>query len=302
MRPGKRLKRGATLYFLRALSLIVNNVPRRFGLFFGAMTGLILWRLLPRDRHRISRHLKMVYDDRLTNSECKNIGRSFFIKSGKNLIDLLRCPKHYHSELEPLIEVEGLEHFERAYKRGKGVIGFGGHIGNFELMAIYFAQIGYKAAAIGREMYDPKLDALLVSMRQANGVTNFRTTDSPRGIFKWLKDGNVLGVLIDIDSMRIRSEFVPVFGRPALTPVGQTILGLKTGAAFIPIACVRTENDCYKIIIKPEITVVPSGDFDRDVIAVTAACSLALEPIIDQYRDQWIWLKNRWGTQLPENT
>ena len=244
----------------------------------------------------------MVYDDRLSSSECKNIGRSFFVKSGKNLIDLLRCPKHYHSELEPLIEVEGLEHFERAYKRGKGVIGFGGHIGNFELMAIYFAQIGYKAAAIGREMYDPKLDELLVSMRQANGVTNFRTTDSPRGIFKWLKDGNVLGVLIDIDSMRIRSEFVPVFGRPALTPVGQTILGLKTGASFIPVACVRTENDCYKIIIKPEITVAPSGDFDRDVIAVTAACSLALEPIIDQYRDQWIWLKNRWGTQLPENT
>ncbi|MDH4035719.1 MAG: hypothetical protein OEV80_18150, partial [candidate division Zixibacteria bacterium] len=62
MRLGKRLKRGATLYFVRALSLVVNYLPRRLAVFFGAMTGLIVWRLLPRDRHRISRHLKMVYD------------------------------------------------------------------------------------------------------------------------------------------------------------------------------------------------------------------------------------------------
>lgn len=302
MRLGKRLKRGATLYFVRALSLIVNLLSRRLALFFGAMTGLIVWCLLPRDRHRISRHLKLVYGDRLTDSERKNVGRSFFVKSGKNLVDLLRCPRHYHTEIAPLIELEGLEHFDRAYNRGKGVIGISGHIGNFEMLAIVFAQFGYKAAAIGREMYDPKLDELLVARRRANGVTNFATTDSPRGILKWLKDGGVIGVLIDIDSIRIRSEFVPVFGRPALTPVGQTIIGLKTGAAFVPAVCVRTENDGYKIIVKPEIPVEPSGDFDHDVIAVTAACSRALEPIIDQYRDQWIWLKNRWLTQPPEKT
>lgn len=302
MRPGKRLKRGATLYFVRALDLIVNHLPRRFALFLGAMTGLIIWRSLPRDRHRISRHLKMVYGESLTDSERKNIGRGFFVKSGKNLIDLLRCPRHYHTEIAPLIEVEGIEHFDHAYNRGKGVIGIGAHIGNFEMQAIFFAQSGYKAAAIGREMYDPKLDELLVARRRANGVINFVTTDSPRSIFKWLKNGGVVGVLIDIDSIRIRSEFVPFFGRPALTPVGQTIMGLKTGAAFVPVACVRTENDGYKIVVKPEIAVHPSGDFDRDVIAVTAACSRALEPIIDQYRDQWIWLKNRWLTQPPEKT
>ncbi|MDH4035565.1 MAG: lysophospholipid acyltransferase family protein, partial [candidate division Zixibacteria bacterium] len=244
----------------------------------------------------------MVYDDRLTDSECRSIGRGFFVKSGKNLVDLLRCPKHYHTEIAPLIDVEGLDHFDRAYKRGHGVIGVTGHIGHFELLAIYFAQIGYKASAIGREMYDPKLDELLEARRRANGVTIFATTDSPRGILKWLRDGGVLGVLMDVDSIRVRSEFVPFFGRPALTPVGQTIVGLKTGAAFVPVACVRTENNRYKIVVKPEIPVAPSGDFDRDVITVTAACNRALEPIIDQYRDQWIWLKNRWLTQPSEKT
>ncbi len=296
MRLGKQLKHGATYLMIRALTGLFNYLPRRLALFLGAVAGLTTWRLLPKDRHRIARHLSLVYGDDLSAEELTSIGCRFFINSGKNVVDVLRCRKHYHSEIAPLISVEGLEHFDKAYQRGNGVIGVTGHIGNFELLAVYFASLGYHTAAIGREMYDRRLDELLVAQRQALGVTNIATTASPLRFVRWLKEGGALGVLMDIDSISVRSEFVPVFGRPALTPVGQTILGLKAGAAFIVGACVRTEDNRYRIVIRPEIKIEPSGDFDRDVIAVTAACNRELDQIIAQYPDQWIWLKNRWLT------
>jgi KDO2-lipid IV(A) lauroyltransferase len=300
MRLGKRLKRGATYLFARALAGLLDRLPRRSALFIGAAAGLAAWSTLPKDRHRITRHLSLVYGDRLTREEQRAIGRRFFVNSGKNLADVLRCRRHYDNEIKPLITVEGLEHFDRAYKRGRGVLGITGHIGNFELLAVYFASLGYNAAAIGREMYDRRLDEMLVAQREALGVTNIATTDSPRRIIAWLKQGGVLGVLIDIDSIRVRSEFVPVFGRPALTPIGQSIIGLKTGAAFVPVACVRTEDNRYHVIVRPEIKIEPSSDFDRDVKRVTAACSRALEGIIERYPDQWIWMKNRWLTPPPK--
>ena len=296
MRLSKRLKHSATYFLVRALTGLFNRLPRRLALFLGAMAGLTAWRLLPRDRHRIARHLTLVCGDDLTAEELTSVGCRFFINSGKNVVDLLRCTKHYHSEIAPFISIKGLEHFDEAYKRGNGVIAISGHIGNFELLGVYFTSLGYRAAAIGREMYDRRLDELLVAQRQALGVTNIATTASPLRFMRWLKEGGVLGVLMDFDSISIRSEFVPVFGRPALTPVGQTILGLKTGAAFVPMACVRTEDNRYHIIVRPEIKINPSGDFDRDVIAVTTACSKELERIIIQYPDQWSWLKNRWLT------
>jgi len=302
MKLSKRLKRGATYLFARALADLLDRVPRRLALFFGAAAGLGAWGMLPRDRYRISRHLSLVYGDRLSHEERAAIGRSFFINSGKNLADLLRCRKHYHREIKPLISAEGLQYFDRAYQRGRGVVGVTGHIGNFELLAVYFASLGYKAAAVGREMYDRRLDELLVAQREALGVTNIATTDSPRLIIGWLKEGGVLGVLIDIDSIRVRSEFVTVFGRPALTPIGQTIIGLKTDAAFVPVACVRTDDNRYHVIVRPEIKIEPSGDFDHDVKQVTAACSRELEGIIERYPDQWIWLKNRWLTPPPKET
>jgi len=302
MRLSKRLKRGAIYLFARALFGVIDRLPRQLALFVGASAGLAAWGLSRRDRYRISRHLTLVYGDQMPPRQKVAIGRSFFVKSGKNAADMLRCRRRYESEIKPLITAEGLEHFEAAHRRGRGVFGVTGHIGNFELLAVYFASLGYTTAAIGREIYDRRLDELLVAQRAALGVTNIVTTDSPRRILKWLKDGNVIGVLIDFDSISVRSDFVPVFGRPALTPVGQTIIGLKAGAAFVPMACVRTAADRYRVIVRPEVRIEPSGDFDEDVRAVTLACSRELEQIIRQYPDQWIWLKNRWLTPPPKKT
>ena len=190
-----------------------------------------------------------------------------------------------------------MEYFDAAYRRGKGVIGVTGHIGNFELLAAYVQGLGHEVAVIGRELYHPGLNRLLVENREAVGLTNITTTESPKRALEWLRKGRVLGVLIDTDSSRVRGMFVPMFGRWSNTPVGQTVLGLRAGAAFLPIACLRTENNRYRVIIRPPVEVERSGDFEADVYNVTLKCTRALEKIIGDHRDQWIWLHNRWRTQ-----
>ena len=259
--------------------------------------GLAAWKLFPRDRFRIVRHLNLVYKDNLSLKEKNTISRNFFINSGKNLADVIRFKKHYRDEIKPKMTSEGLEYFDRAYKEGKGVFGVTGHIGNFELLAVFLAELGYDIAVIGREMYDNRIDKLLVENREAMNLTNISTTDSPRKLLGWLKDGKAVGVLIDTDSFRVRGMFIPAFGRLSNTPVGQTIIGLKTGAAFLPMACVRTADNNYKIIIKPPVEYI-EGDISEDqVYQVTLKCTRALEEIIHQYPDQWIWLHNRWRTK-----
>jgi len=267
-------------------------------IFMGAVFGFAAYLILKKDRLKAHNNLSMVYGENLSVSERKIIIRNLFINFGKNIAEIVRFEKFYHSQIRPLVDVEGLEHFDKVYRRGKGVIGITGHIGNFELLAAWFAGEGYKAAAIGRKMYDERLNRLLVNNRKAMGVVNLDTQDSPRKFLKILKEGYVLGVLIDTDSMRVRSEFIPAFGRLSNTPVGQSILGLKTGAGFVPVACVRNGKR-YKIIIKPEITIERTDDFDKDVYNITKKCTEVLEEIINEYKDQWIWIHNRWLTK-PE--
>jgi KDO2-lipid IV(A) lauroyltransferase len=95
--------------------------------------------------------------------------------------------------------------------------------------------------------------------------------------------------------------FVPAFGRLSNTPVGHALIALRTKAALVPVACLRTEDNGYKIVFKPEIEARPTGDEQRDIYEVTLKCNQALEEIITEYKDQWIWLHNRWHTR-PEKS
>ena len=299
MRKVQKIKNDLIYYMVIAAIRCFNLIPRGMAVYIGAGIGFIVYLLRKQDRRKAHRNLQMVYKDRLSASERKSIVRRVFTNFGRNLADVLRLKKYSSSQIMSLIDCEGIEHFDRVYHRGKGVIAATGHIGNFELLAAYFAASGYKVAAIGREMYDKRLNRLLVENRETMGLRNIDTQDSPRQMLKFLREGYALGVLIDTDSMRVRSEFIPAFGKLSYTPVGQTILGLRSGAGFVPIACVRAGKR-YKVIVKPEVAVERSGDFNKDVYNITLKCTKALEEIINEHKDQWIWVHNRWLTRPKE--
>jgi KDO2-lipid IV(A) lauroyltransferase len=297
VRPFKQTKRTGVYLLIRFVVWLFNAAPRKLAIFVGGWLGLAAWSLSARDKHKTVRHLSLVFGDDLTHREKLTVGRTFFVNSGKNIADVLRFEKYFKAEIRPLIESEGMEYFNAAYRRGKGTFGVTGHIGNFELLAAYIQSEGYEAAVIGRELYDPRLDQILIRNREAVGLTTIATTDSPKKIVGWLRDGKAIGVLIDTDSHRVRGEFVPAFGRWSNTPVGQTILALKTGAALVPMACLRMPENRYKVVVRPEIKIEPSGDFDADVYRATLKCTQALEEIVRDHLDQWPWQHNRWRTR-----
>ncbi len=297
MRPFKKIKRTGVYLLLRSFVYCFNIVPRRLAIYVGSWLGLALWKLSARDQHRAVRHLSLVFGDQLGHPEKLAIGRGFFVNSGKNMADVIRFKKHYKSQILPLVDSEGMEHFTAASEKGKGVFGVTGHIGNFELLAAFMQSYGFEVAVIGRELYDPRIDRLLIENREVVGLTNISTTDSPKRILGWLKQGKTIGVLIDTDSHRIRGDFIPAFGRWSNTPMGQSILAVKTGAALVPAACVRTGDNRYKVIVRPEIKIELTGDTQVDARNATAACTVVLEEIIRQHLDQWPWQHNRWRTK-----
>lgn len=296
LRLGKRIKNSSVYLLTISLIWLFNVLPRKAAVAIGGALGKLAWRILERDRRRADENLQRAYGDKLPAVQRELICRNFFINSGKNLVDVLRFKRHF-DEIKASVTVEGIEHFDAAYRRGKGMFGVTGHLGNFELLAAYVSSLGYKIAVIGREMYDRRLDALLVSNREAVGLVNIATTDSPKRIIEHLRKGGAIGVLIDIDSMRVRSAFVPFFGTPANTPIGQSVIAVKTGAALVPIACVREAGNRYKVIVKPEIIFERTGDVEKDAFTATVLCTKALEEMVDRYRDQWIWIHTRWNTR-----
>ncbi len=280
---------------------LFNLISRKSAIFLGGWIGLAAWKIITKDQRLVFRHLALCYDGTISAQEKVNVGQKFFINSARNIVDMLRFEKHFDSEMPDLIEVEGLENFEQAYKRGKGVFGVTGHLGNFELLAVYLAKRGYKTGVISRPLADNKLNEMLVKNREKLGITNFYASDSPIGVVKWLKTGGAVGVLIDTDSSRVKGEYIPIFDRLAKVPVGQTVIAMELGSALVPMACLRTSKHHYKVIIRPEIPINITSDTKKDIYRITRSSSIELEKLIRQYPDQWIWMHNRWRSSPEVN-
>ncbi len=273
----------------------------------GSSVGLILWFTQCKDKFRACRHLRCAYGAKYSQRRYQAFARGAFVNSGYNLCDAFRLETRFTTEIAPLIDVVGLKYFLQAYKLGKGVVCPTGHIGNFELLAAYMGHNGFKTAVIGRELYDPRLDELLVRNRQANHIENIPTTQ-PRQLVTKLRDGYVVGALIDNDSRRLKSAFVESYGRLARTPIGVTHIGLRLGAAFVPVTC-RRIGKRYQLRFFPalesEASALETDDTpqgrrelrEKRVLDITWRIRKILDREVDKDPTQWIWVHNRWRTR-----
>jgi Kdo2-lipid IVA lauroyltransferase/acyltransferase len=279
------------------------HAPRELALTLGAAVGLTLWFTQRKDKFRASRHLLCAYGDKYSLNYNKCLIRKAFINTGYNLCDTFRLETKFKSEIEPLIDVIGKEHILKAYQKGKGVICPTGHVGNFELLAAYMGRNGFKTAVIGREIYDIRLNRLLVNNRQANNIKNIPTTRL-RQLLAKLKDGYVVGALVDNDSHRVKSAFVESYGRLANSPIGLTLIGLRLKIPFVPVTC-RRIGKRYLIRFFPAITInsdTSVSDHSREqehqkALAVTQLIRKILDSEVDKDPSQWIWVHNRWQTR-----
>jgi len=296
-RAKKRVKNWFLYRFIASIIFILNFLPRKSSISLGGFLGKLAYFIIADARKRTQNNLKIAFGKEKDQREIKKLALNVFENVGKNVTDAVRLKNMKWEKVERITKIEGLEYFDNAYKMGKGVIALTGHIGNFELLGAYFSLKGYKVSVIGRELYDPRLDVLLVKSRESVGMENIPSSASVKQVIKVLRSGRTLGVLADQDSSRVRGVFVDFFGRPARTPVGPVLLAYKTQSPIVPMAIVQEKDDKYKIIVKEPIELATSGDKEKDIIETTQKYTKVLESIIKEYPSQWLWMHDRWKSK-----
>lgn len=272
-------------------------MPRQSSIFLGQLLGRLAYFLLIQDRRTTFKHLKFALRDKFDEKRIKKISVQVFENLGKNSADVARLRSFNWEKIKKIVFVEGLKHLDSVYKEGKGVIILTGHIGNFELLAAYLSLRGYKLSVVGREVYDPKLNKLLVENRKKMGLENISSTEDIRKMISSLQKGRVLGILADQDSKKVKGVYVDFFGKKAKTPLGPALLHLKYGFPIVPLAILRMGRYGYKIIVKKPIVFTPTGEKEKDLVQITQLYTEELEKIIRENPSEWVWMHKRWRSQ-----
>lgn len=298
----RRKVRYSVVYrFVRFLIALSVAMPRVAWLRFCGFLGKVAYYFATETRTLTQRHLSIAYKNEKTASEIKKLSRKVFEYLGKNTGEMLRATRVKNlAQLEEFLIVSGYENFIQANAKGKGVIFLTCHLGAFDLQVSTMALKGLNPNIIGTPLKDERLNELLWDYRNKYGAVAIERGKETFRLIKVLKSGGSVALLIDQDT-KVKSTFVNFFGRLASTPVGVTVLALKTGAAIVPTYVHLRADWKQHMQILPEVSLSITGDDERDVQENTQMLTDLIENIIRRHPEQWVWMHERWKTR-PQST
>ncbi|MHB9097457.1 MAG: lysophospholipid acyltransferase family protein [Syntrophales bacterium] len=269
-------------------------VSLRRALFIGLFR--LFYLLVPRQRLIAIHNLRCAFPEK-SDDEIIRIARDVYRNMGIMAAEFFDIPRLTKENIGKFVEAEGLEHCLRALEKGRGVLFFTGHFGNWELSAAAGALLIKPAAVIYRKLDNALLEHLVLHVRSASGNILLPKEHAMRAMIRSLKRNELVGILIDQNVAWYEGVFVDYFGRPACTTNGLALLALHTGAPVLPAYTVRLPDGRYRLVIGPEVEVTRTGDRDADVLANTQRFTKVIEEIVRRYPDQWFWVHQRWKTQ-----
>ncbi|MCS6816890.1 MAG: lysophospholipid acyltransferase family protein [Blastocatellia bacterium] len=277
----------------------LGHLPRSWALAIGEWLGLLAYCAWGRLRRVGYRNLALVFPQ-MSTRERRHLLRRAFRNLGRSLGEFSQFPKLTRETIRAIVTYEGLEHYERARAQGRGVLILTAHFGAWELSAFAHALYGYRMAFLARPLDNPLLDRLIETYRALSGNRLIPKREAARRVRRALRQGETIGVLMDLNTQPHEGLFCDFFGRPACTSPLLAHLALRTEAPVIPGFLIWDERTRTHILhFDPPIPLIRTGDPEQDLRLNTERFNKVLESFIRRYPDHWLWVHKRWHTRPP---
>jgi Kdo2-lipid IVA lauroyltransferase/acyltransferase len=276
---------------------LMGLLPRRLAWKVGAAIGWLAYAATPRLRHVGLTNLALAFPEK-PEAERETILRAMYRQLGWQLAEFCHMPGYTLEHASEFIRYEGLENYLTAKQRGKGVLVLTGHLGAWEMSSFYHSLAGYPMGMVIRKLDNPWVNRLVNDIRTQHGNRVLPKDDFARGLIAAMRAGETVGVLMDTNMTPPQGVFVDFFGHAACTASGVARVALRTGAAVLPgfLVWEPTEKK-YVLHFLPELQLVDTGDAECNATTNTQTFTTALENVIRQYPEQWLWVHRRWKTR-----
>ncbi|MGB6933414.1 MAG: lysophospholipid acyltransferase family protein [Acidobacteriaceae bacterium] len=291
----ERVEFGLVWLLVKLLGLLPRDAARKLG----AAIGWLAFAATPRLRRVGLRNLELAFPEK-PEAERESILREMYRQLGWQLAEFCHMQGYTLERANELIRYEGLENYLAAKQRGQGVLVLTGHLGAWEMSSFYHSLAGYPMGMVIRKLDNPWVNRLVNDIRTRHGNRVLPKDDFARGLIAAMRAGETVGVLMDTNMTPPQGVFVDFFGHAACTASGVARVALRTGATVLPGFLVwQPAEKKYVLHFLPELQLVDTGDAERDATANTQVFTTALENVIRQFPEQWLWVHRRWKTRPP---
>ncbi len=288
----------AELYAVRSLLGAIGALPLETSMRFGKAVGKFLTKRFPKLPKTARRNLEIAFPE-MSEVERERIVKGTFESLGRHLGFVSHFKKFKHEDIRNLVEVVGKEeYFDKAHETGRGILFFTGHFGSWEVFNLLPAAFGYEINILVRRIDNQLVENYVDKMRTRFGSITLDKTKSARKMFRLLENGEILGVLADLNTQEREGVFVDFFGVPASTTTSIAKLALKTNAIVLPAFAVwEEEKQKYVVYLEPPVEYKKTENADEDIKNLTQDVTKIVEKYVRLYPEQWLWIHKRWNTR-----
>lgn len=278
--------------FLQALPLVLVA-------WLGRRAGALAYWLDARHRRVTVSNLTLAFGSEKSAAEIRALAHEVFRRLGENYASAVKTASMTPTTLADRVQFVGMEKLladSEPGTRTSQVFAIG-HFGNFELYAwaAHFAP-GYKSVTTYRALRQPRLDALLKSLRERTGCRVLERRHDGAELRRIMHEpGLMVGLLSDQHAGRA-GLWLPFFGRPCSTGAAPAILAQRYKMPLHTAICFRTSLGRWRIEISDEIP-THAGEERRSVQEIMTDVNLAFETAIRRDPANWFWVHRRWKTE-----
>ncbi len=276
-------------------SLPLAIIPYKISLKIGDALGGLLFYLWKSRRNIALENLRGVISRGAITLDTspESIIKQNFRNLGKSVIEILKIYFGFGGRIIKQLEIEGAENFEKARKKGAGIVLITGHCGNWELIGLALSAKLTKAFGVARALNNPYLNSIVERARKKYGNYVIYKKGALKIILSALRRNEVVGILMDQSVIRSEGIRVDFLGKKAYTMKMPATIARKTGSPVLPIF-IRRNDGGHIIQIGEEIGLDKSEDTDKAVLNDTISFTGYIEEYIRQNPEEWLWIHRRW--------
>ena len=269
-------------------------LPYRLQAPIGRGVGRLAMRLASSRRQIAERNIALCFPE-LDPLQQRQLLQRHFESLGMTLIEMGLCWWAPDARLEPLFQIDGLEHLRAAQQRGKGVIMLTGHFTTLDLGG-RFLTMQAPVTAMYRRNENPLFERAMRRGRERSAQQAIPKQDI-RGMVRALKQNHAIWYAPDQSHRRRHSAVVPFFSVPAATNTATAALARMSGARVVPFSSLRLPDDAgYRLVIEPAFDDFPSADAETDTLRINRW----LEQRIRLAPEQYLWIHRRFKPFEPD--
>jgi KDO2-lipid IV(A) lauroyltransferase len=286
---------------VRAVLAVLGILPISWSLAAGKAMSRVAYLLAAELRRTGTINLALAFPEK-SDSERRILLKGCFDNLGRGLGLFAHFCSSDRKTIFSVVDTTDLDirPYHEAQQAGKGVILFTGHLGAWELTSFGFSALEHPFAFLVRRLDNEMIEQVVDATRTRFGNETIDKFSAGRLMFKTLRSGKTLGLLIDLNTLDEEAIFVDFFGVPASTTFMVSKLALRTGSPILPLfAPWDNATGKFKLILSPPVAVETTGDEEEDVRRLTENLSMIVENYVRQYPEQWLWIHKRWKTRPP---